>query len=109
MGAEVEGMMRTAPLLVERDVRDRLQGASWTGDDGVDKLRSADRPSVPAASWPGGSRSPRSAVHRGGLRIARDLESTGDSAVSIAERAHRRADQEPPLKPLRDLPRMADI
>ena len=42
------------------------------------------------------------------LIINNDLERVGDHAVNIAESAQRLAD-EPPLKPLVDIPRMADL
>jgi len=42
------------------------------------------------------------------LKIGNDLERVGDHAVNIAQSAERLAD-EPPLKPLVDIPRMADL
>ena len=42
------------------------------------------------------------------LKIANDLERVGDHAVNIAGSAQRLA-AEPPLKPLVDIPRMADL
>jgi len=42
------------------------------------------------------------------LKISNDLERVGDHAVNIAENAQRLA-AEPPLKPLVDIPRMADL
>jgi phosphate transport system protein len=42
------------------------------------------------------------------LKIANDLERVGDHAVNIAGSAHKLAGQ-PPLKPLVDIPRMADL
>jgi len=42
------------------------------------------------------------------LKISNDLERVGDHAVNIAENALKLA-QEPPLKPLVDIPRMADL
>ena len=42
------------------------------------------------------------------LKICNDLERVGDHAVNIAQSAQRLAD-EPPLKPLVDIPRMADL
>ncbi len=42
-----------------------------------------------------------------GLKISTDLERIGDLAVNMSERALELVDQ-PPLKPLVDLPRMAD-
>ena len=42
------------------------------------------------------------------LKICNDLERVGDHAVNIAESAQRLSD-EPPLKPLVDIPRMADL
>jgi phosphate transport system protein len=42
------------------------------------------------------------------LKISNDLERVGDHAVNIAESALRMSDK-PPLKPLVDIPRMADL
>jgi phosphate transport system protein len=42
------------------------------------------------------------------LKVSNDLERTGDYAVSIAKRAQRLADQ-PELKPLVTIPRMAEL
>jgi phosphate transport system protein len=42
------------------------------------------------------------------LKICNDLERVGDHAVNIAESAQRLS-EEPPLKPLVDIPRMADL
>jgi phosphate transport system protein len=42
------------------------------------------------------------------LKISNDLERVGDHAVNIAENAQKLA-LEPPLKPLVDIPRMADL
>jgi len=42
------------------------------------------------------------------LKICNDLERVGDHAVNIAQCAQRLVDQ-PPLKPLVDIPRMADL
>jgi phosphate transport system protein len=42
------------------------------------------------------------------LKITNDLERVGDHAVNIAQSARRLA-EEPPLKPLADIPRMADL
>ena len=42
------------------------------------------------------------------LKISNDLERVGDHAVNIAENAQKLA-AEPPLKPLVDIPRMADL
>ena len=42
------------------------------------------------------------------LKISNDLERVGDHAVNIAQSAQRLSD-EPPLKPLVDIPRMAEL
>jgi phosphate transport system protein len=42
------------------------------------------------------------------MKISHDLERVGDEATTIARRA-RELNQEPPLKPYVDLPRMADL
>jgi len=43
-----------------------------------------------------------------GMRISNDLERIGDEAVNIAHRTEE-LNKEPPLKPLVDIPRMAEI
>jgi len=106
MGAEVEGMIAdSVRSLVERN--SSLARAVMERDARVDRLELQNDAlclSLLARRQPVASDLRFIAVV---LRIGRDLERVGDQAVNIAERVLE-LNEEPPLKPYVDIPRMAE-
>ena len=108
MGGLVERMTSEAmQALVERDA-DRIEAVIRT-DDEVDEPAEGDRRPVPRAC--SRTQQPTAVDLRflvSTMKIATDLERMGDSAVNVAQAATV-LNQEPPLKPYIDLPRLAEI
>ncbi|TMQ69197.1 MAG: phosphate signaling complex protein PhoU [Candidatus Eisenbacteria bacterium] len=107
MGGRVEAVIQKSVEALKR--RDRLLAEEVFNDDrAIDRLEiDVDERCVSLLAL----RQPMAVDLRfitAALKICNDLERVGDHAVNIAQSAQRLAG-EPPLKPLVDIPRMAEL
>jgi len=107
MGGRAEAIIQKSVEALKRRDR-RLAEEVFTDDRAIDRLEiDVDERCVSLLAL----RQPMAVDLRfitAALKIGNDLERVGDHAVNIAQSAQRLAD-EPPLKPLVDIPRMAEL